>query len=134
MSILDQILQEGSNKKGLTARDFFIENNPNGYMAKANFVPFINLIGKNSAQYFELTINYLGQGFKNNGLPIVKTNEENGLSLIWGKYNLAGSDQNIPFYVTERLPQFIMDCQQGKIKPRFTFEELYAAAIEQDKV
>jgi hypothetical protein len=132
--IIATILKSSPNKKEMKAPDFYTDNNPNGYCSKQGFKALLSQIGENNLQKAELIIEYLSEGYSNDNPAVTYDDEETGLKMMWTKFDLGSSLQRMPFFVTERMAAFMKDCQKRKIKPGFTFEELYLEAVKEDTV
>lgn len=132
MSLYNKIHGGSNNSQGLlTARMFFLEHNPNGYMSTVGFPTYIKSLNESNLGSLELCIEYTKNCIRLNSLPILKMDKA-GAPYIWANFQMINSTQGFKILIVERLADFIKDYQQGKITIDFTLEELLQVAESGD--
>ena len=108
---------------------FFTDENVNGYMSKKDMLSYSRALSQSQQDQLDLFFEYTAAGFSIISLPIESEDKESGEIVIWTKFQLPNSPQNFRMIYHPGLLRFIKECQQGKIKPSFTFDQLIEEAL-----
>lgn len=124
-----QLLSSNKVAGEVKQAQFFNDEHANGYMAKQEFLDYSRALTEGQQDQLDLFFEYTKEGFQITSLPIESEDKETGEMLIWVKFQLPGSPQKFRMIFHPGLLQFIKDCQQRKIKPSFTFDQLIEEAL-----
>jgi hypothetical protein len=113
---------------------FFNNEHANGYMSKQDFLDYSRSLSQGQQDQLDLFFEYTEEQFEIISLPIESEDKETGEVVIWVKFRLPGTPQTFRMIFHPGLLQFIKDCQQRKIKPSFTFDQLIEEALTVEHV
>lgn len=133
MNIIEIILKSKKEQTGMTAANFFTENNPHGYFDKPALSGYLTRHGQQNLEKFQSTLEFMNNGVPFNNLPAPTEDKQTGLPCIWLNPKLPKSNPKIKLFVEGRLAEFVEDYIYGRIQPNFTLEDLYNEVMKESE-
>ncbi|RBQ05841.1 hypothetical protein [Pedobacter miscanthi] len=110
----------------VTAKQFFIEDNVNGYLTKERFISYGQSLTDSEAEHLEDLFKFTSQGCSFNNVIKPKFDRINGEEMLWFKVKLTRATINLRIPNLDGLLRLLTEYQLGKTQINFSLDELKA--------
>lgn len=128
---LFKVTSQSQDKKGnsLTASDFFIENNANGYYTKPDFISTAESLERTEPAQLVETFENCRNGHRIK-LNTITRYDKSGKAYMWNEFQYARATRGLRVPSDSGMVRFITDYAHGRINVDFTFDELSDEAFK----
>jgi len=129
MSNLFDRFKAKNNAAGAAKASLFLtENNANGYMSKNDLSIYLNQLTATDFLRFERMFELMFKRFPINNYIHRVIDKIDNEEVLWLKFKLPNSQQNVRIIYDKDILRFIQDYQEGKFRNGFELEALILEA------